>query len=119
MHRSSRAASLSPDQLASELSALANHAFPTRDESRPRTFLARLGDDDYARAGELIVQRKRELEEHLGRAAHKRRRLAEEMQQQVETVAAVRVARLQATVQRREQLRGQIGGLLKMGGLDL
>lgn len=51
--------------------------------------------------------------------AVKRRRVCEEMKEEVEKAAEVRVVKLRRTEERRELLKGGIGRMLREGGLWL
>lgn len=107
-----------PSQLPSELDELARSYYP-HDSRKPEKFFNKLDDKQHALAGEYILEKKRDLEGKLAGVAAKRRRVVEDMKEEVEKAAEVRIVKLRRTEERREVLRGGIGKVLREGGLWL
>ena len=75
-----------------------------------------LPDSAYEAAGDIIVARKRELEEKMREAGRKRRRVVDARVDSVKAGAEDKVDRLEKLTKRREGLRGSVGRLLKENG---
>jgi len=116
--RSASYASIPQTQLPTEITELANSYYP-HDASKPSNFFKKLDDKQHAAAGDFILSKKREIETLLADCVTKRRVMVEEMKEEVEKVAEVRVKKLRMTEERREVLRGGIGKVLRESGLVL
>ncbi|KAI5854139.1 hypothetical protein BZA05DRAFT_393333 [Tricharina praecox] len=77
---------------------------------------AALPDAAYEAAGDIIVARKRELEEKIREAGRKRRRVVAARVDTVKVVAEDKMHRLERLTKRREGLRGSVGRLLVENG---
>jgi len=116
IHTDSRSAP--PRNLETELEALVEYAYPSRDLAKPKDFFGRLADDAYENAGAVMARKKRELEAKINEASVRRRGLARGRAQEVQRVAERCVGRLGTLQARREQLRGGVGRLLAENGFS-
>ncbi|KAA8892639.1 hypothetical protein FN846DRAFT_896674 [Sphaerosporella brunnea] len=114
LYASSR--SSAPVNLSTELSALLSYSHPNNDTEKVRKFIAALPDESYEAAGDIIIARKRELEDKMREAQRKRRKVVDEKVQDVSGVAEERMRRLEALRKKRDSLRGGVGKLLRENG---
>lgn len=103
--------------MAMELDNLMRYNYNNRDSGAPAKFFAELPDAAYEEAGQVILARKREIEEQLKEAARKRRKVVEDGAEEIRSVAEDTVKRLGLLKEKREQLRGGVGLLLRQSGL--
>jgi hypothetical protein len=114
LYLSSRSAA--PPNLSTELFTLLSYSYPSKEVSKVSKFITALPDDAYEAAGDIIVARKRELEDRLREMQRKRRKLVEARTEEVREVAEERVRRLEMLRKKREELRGGVGKLLRENG---
>jgi hypothetical protein len=105
-----------PQNLESELSTLLAYSYPSNDIEKVRKFFTALPDNAYEAAGDIIVTRKRELEEKMREAGRKRRKVVGENVNNIRSVAEERMSRLEALREKRDGLRGGVGKLLRENG---
>ena len=102
-----------------ELENLVKYNYGNRDTGAPAKFFAELPDGAYEEAGEVLLAKKRETEEKIKEAARKRRKVVDEGAEEVRSVAEDTVKRLALLKEKREQLKGGVGLLLKQSGLAI
>ena len=113
-HAASRAAP--PQDMRAELANHVKYAYPAGDTARLRAFFQALPGDAYDAAGEAILAHKQALETQMRAARRKRRRVMDDEVEAVKAVAAVRKEKLDLTLDKRRQLRGNVERYLVENG---
>lgn len=108
-----------PQNMELELENLVKYNYGNKDKGAPTNFFAELPDASYEEAGEVLLGRKRDIEQKLQEAARKRRKVVGEGAEEIRSVAEDTVKRLALLKEKREQLKGGVGLLLRQSGLGI